>query len=152
MHPEGGEVERVDVAEAVRAVRDAVRVGGVREDDEGLAEEERHDRQVVAEQPPRGRAEEQPEHGAQHDGGQDRVLGGPVVRVDVTFLVMSPREEGVGVGAESEERHVTEVEQPGEADDDIETEREERVDEDEEAVVVDVRFAEGKEGQQDRRR
>src|SRR6185437_6900898 len=65
---------------------------------------------------------------------------------------MGPREKGVGVGAETEKRDVTEVEQPREADDDVETEREKRVDEDEEAVVVDGRFAERKEWQEDRRR
>src|SRR6476661_8308346 len=65
---------------------------------------------------------------------------------------MGPREKGVRVGAEAEKRDVTEVEQPREADDDVETEREERVDEDEEAVVVDGRFAERQERQEDRRR
>jgi hypothetical protein len=74
------------------------------------------------------------------------------VRVFVPLLVMRPREKGVGVGAEAEERDVTKVEQAREADDDVETEREERVNEDEEAVVVDGRFAERKERQEDRRR
>ncbi len=80
------ERERVDVGEAVRAVRDPVRVGGVREHDEGLAEEERDDREVVAEQPPRRRAEEEAEQGADRDADGDRVLGVPVVRVGVALL------------------------------------------------------------------
>jgi hypothetical protein len=37
---------------------------------------------------------------------------------------MGPGEKGVGVRAEAEERNVTKVQQPGKADDDVETERE----------------------------
>src|SRR5215813_5357119 len=65
---------------------------------------------------------------------------------------MCPREKGVRVGAEAEERDVPEVEQPREADNDIETEREEGIDEDEEAVVVEVRLAQRQERHKDRRR
>ena len=126
---------------------------GVREDDERLAEEERHDRQVVAEQPPRRGAEEEPEQRADQDGEQDRVLRGPVVRVDVPLLVVRAGQERVGVGAEAEERDVAEVEEPGEADDDVQPEREQRVDQDEEAVVEEVPLAdEGEERDEDRRR
>ncbi len=121
------ELQRVDVGEPVGAVRDAVRVRRVGEDDEGLAEEQRDDRQVVAQQPSRRRAEEQAEHTAEHDRHRDRELRRPVVREDVALLVMGPREEGERVRAEAEERDVAEVEEPGEPDDDVEPEPEQGV-------------------------
>ena len=105
----------------------AVRV--VHEDDEDLAEEERHDREVVAEQPPR----RQPERAG-------RAAPSPTTTIGIASSAgqwmpnLVRREERVRVRAEAVERDVAEVEQAGEADDDVQAEREQRVDEREEAV------------------
>ena len=146
------EPERVDVGEAVRAVGDPVRVGGVREHHERLAEEEGDDREVVAEQPPRRGAEEEPEQRADRDAERDRVLRVPVVGERVALLAVRAREEGVDVRAEAEEGDVAEVEQPGEPDDHVQPEREQRVDQDEDAVVEEVPARDREERDQDRRR
>src|SRR5262249_17069140 len=115
-------------------------------------EEQRHDREVVAEQTPRRGAEEEPEQRADHDGEENRVLGAPVVRVDVPLLVMRSGEEGVDVGAEAEEGDVAEVEKAGKTYADVQPEGEEGVDEDEDAVVEEVPLVhERQEGDDDRR-
>ena len=150
------EVERVDLVEAVRAARQvdpadegigevtraAVRV--VDEDDERLQEEERHDREVVAEQPPRREPEQKPDERRRDDRNRDR---------DLCLQVMTGMAAGhdpVEVGAEAEERDVTEVEQAGEPDDHIQTKREQRVDDRDQPVAVKVPLA--REDRKDRER
>ena len=72
------------------------------------------------------------------------------MRVRVALLAVRPGEEGVDVGAETEEGDVAEVEQAREPDDDVQPEREQRVDQDEDAVVEEVPLAH--EGQERERR
>ena len=90
--------------------------------DEELAEEERDDREVVADEPPRGQGDEEAEaDGRERDQRQDHP-GRPVQPE------LRRGEHRVAVGAEAEEGRVAEVEQAGEADDDVEPEREQHVD------------------------
>ena len=116
-----------------------------RERDEDLEEEEGHDREVVADEAPRGQADQEPDdRGDDHcdDGRQDRR------QVDVELV---GGEEGVGVGADPEERDVAEVEQPAPADDDVQPEGEQGEDEDVEAdqLVVLVRGQEREQARED---
>jgi hypothetical protein len=130
------EVVGVDVGNAVWPAREppAVhrRVRSVHEHDERLAEEQRDDREVVPEQPPGRDPEYEAEEGGadDHDGNRDR-------RRPVDAVVLRG-EESVEVGAEAEEGHVAEVEQPRVADDHIEAEAEEDVDEGEDPVREEV--------------
>ena len=130
------EVVRVDVRDPVRPSGQSLAVHGrirrVDEDDERLAEEEGHDREVVAEQPARGDAEhEAQQRRADHDD-RDRDRRGPV------DAVVLRREQRVEVRAEAEERHVAQVEQPGIADDDVQPEAEQDVDQREDPVGKQV--------------
>ena len=60
---EGAEAERIDQRDALRAVGDVDRLRQVvQEDADDLAEAERHDREVVAAELERGRAEQHAEH------------------------------------------------------------------------------------------
>ncbi len=113
------DVERVDQVDALRSVGDVDRgVEVVHEDANDLAESQRHDRQVVAAKLERRRAEQHAEKagdaGAERQDHPERQVQAEVRR----------REQGVDVGADRIERDIAEVEQPGEADDDVETERE----------------------------
>ena len=87
----------------------------VAEDDRhDLAEPKGHDGQVVAAQAQRGRAEQDAE-----DRGHQRANEQHHPEREVLAGEAGGR-EGVGVRADREERGVTKVEQPGEADDDVE--------------------------------
>ena len=108
------EVERVDVRDPVRPVGDVVVLGQAEErdrlavvgdGDEELAEEERHDRQVVADEPPRGQRDDEAEAGGrERDEHEDRERR-PVL------VELRRGEHRVAVGAEAEEGGVAEVEQ-----------------------------------------
>jgi hypothetical protein len=134
------EVQRVDVVDPVRRarevdvaeVREPDRVRVVHEHDERLPEEEGHDREVVAEQTPRGQPDEESDQGGRDDHDRDRDL-----RLEVV-VELRRGEDPVAVGAEAEECDVAEVEKPGEADDGVEPEREQRVDQREDAVPEEV--------------
>ena len=93
----------------------------VEEDADDLAEAERHDGEVVAAQLERRRAEQHAEEA--RDGRADR-QDDPERQVQIEVRA---REQRVHVRAYRVERDVAEVEQPGEADDDVEAERQEHV-------------------------
>jgi len=88
-----------------------------------LQEEERDDREVVADEPTRGEAEEQPDQ-----SGEGRHCRKRSQRRPVDSVVLR-RDERVAVRTDAEVRDVAEVEQAGEADDDVQTEPEGRVEE-----------------------
>jgi hypothetical protein len=108
------------LADAATAVGDLLQVEeGQRHD---LAEGEGHDRQVVAAQAEGGCAEEDPEE--RRDDHADRHRHperGAEAPLDDRALRRG--EEADGVGPDREEGDVAEVEQPGEADDDIQPQR-----------------------------
>ena len=147
------EVQLVDVREAVRAagqvdvteVREVDPIRVVREEDERLPEEEGHDGEVVADEPARRQADEQPEHGGRERDDGDRRLGLPVV------VELGRGEDAVAVGAEADEGDVAEVEQPGVPDDDVEAEPHQPVQERVDGVTghVLLRHHERKEGGRD---
>ncbi len=95
-----------------------VRVGVEDHDGHDLAEAERHDGQVVAAQPQRRRAEQDAEdgrHGRPDDQHQpERACAG---------RVNGRRAVGVRVRADGEERGVAQVEQAGQANDDVQADR-----------------------------
>jgi hypothetical protein len=140
------EVERVDLVETIRpagkvdfadeGIREvalaAVRV--VDEDYERLQKEERHDGEVVAEQPPGREPQQESDQGGRDDHDRDRDLGLQVVPG------VAAGHDPVEVGAEAEEGHVAEVEQPREADDDVQAQREQGVDERDQAITKEVPF------------
>ena len=108
--------------DALRPVGDVDRrVQVVEEDADDLAEAERDDRQVVAAQLQRRRAEQHAEQAgdrrADRQDDPERQVQAEVRR----------REQRVDVGADGVERDVAEVEQAGEADDDVEAERQQHV-------------------------
>ena len=111
---------------------DPVRV--VDEDDERLAEEERDDREVVADETARRQADEEAEQRAAGDHDRNRELGRPVA------AGVTRRKDSVHVCTEPEERDVAEIEQAGEADDDVQPEREQRVDQRDQPVTEQVPF------------
>ena len=74
------------------------------------------------------------------------------MRVRVAFLAVGAGQERVDVGAETEERDIPEVEQSGEPQDDVQAEREQGIDQDEDAVVEEVAVADAEERDHDRRR
>src|SRR2546430_10710013 len=120
---EAEQVERIDLVESVRAAGQVdladervgeiveAAVGVVDEDHEGLQEEERHDREVVAEQAPGSEPEQEPEERGRDGDDRDRDLGLQVV------ARMAAGHDPVEVGAEAEEGDVAEIEQPRETDD-----------------------------------
>ena len=121
-----GSAGRREAADAVGAVGDGVRVEEHDRDD--LAEPEGHDREVVAAQAERRRAEQDAEqrrdaradeeHRPEHEPGVAAEVGDDV---DAQDAVAERRGDvGVGVGADREERRVAEVEQAGHADDEVE--------------------------------
>ncbi len=139
---------RPDPAEALRPVRHPVPVARHHRHD--LAEAQRDDRQIVAAQAQGGRAEEHAEERAdqradhEHDPERDLELDqiGPArhrhpldlaepeqgrPHVGPRDLELARRGRAVGVGADREERRVAEVQEPREADDDVEPERQEHV-------------------------
>ena len=123
------DADRVDVRDPVRAAGDVGRavvprecdpVGVRRQHDVDLREEERHDREVVADQPPRRQPEQQPEQRRGDDHDRDREQ-----RREVE-VELRRREQRVEVGAEAVERDEAEVEQARPADDDVQSERQQR--------------------------
>ena len=102
------------------------------EREERLAEEERDDREVVPDQPARG----------QPDSSPSRTVAGTTIDRDHELPASAGRtcrtEHRVDVRAEAEEGDVAEVEQPGAADDDVQPEREQHVDQRVEADPQDV--------------
>ena len=112
---------------------DPVRI--VDEHHERLAEEERHDREVVAEQAARRQPDEKADERREDHNHGDSRLGLPVV------AELRRRQDRVHVGTAAEEGDVAEVEQPRKADDDVQAEREQRVDQREEAIPEQVPFA-----------
>ena len=141
---EAAEPRRVDRRDAERAVGEVepdallVRVPDELRDD--LAEPERHDREVVAPQPERREADDDPdERGERARDDEDE----PEVEVDARkvaphrraemerhVLELDGRQPARDVRARGVERHVAEVEEPGVPDDDVEPERHHRDDED----------------------
>ena len=113
----GGLVER---GNAVGPVRIRVRV--VEDDGDYLAEAESHDRQVVAAEPQRGRAQQQSEdrrHGRsyqEHRPERDRVMGERRSPVRIC------------VGADGEEGRVAQVQQAGQAHDHVQADRQQHPD------------------------
>ena len=119
------DLELVDVQDPVRAVRDAVAedvVAVVRERQEHLEEEQRHDREVVAREPARRKADEEAD-----DAADDRDERDHDERRQVDVVLVGA-EERVRVRADAEEGDVAEVEQAAPADDDVEAEREQHED------------------------
>ena len=115
--------------------------------DERLAEEQRDDRQVVADQP-RGPADEQAQPGGGRHHQRDGQPGG---QVDATAAELAGGQQGEPVGAAAEERDVAEVEQPGPAHHDVQADREQG---DDQRVDPDLKLelAEPEEGQHGRGR
>jgi hypothetical protein len=109
-----------------------VRVRVVDEGDEGLAKEEGHDREVVAKQATRRQPQQQADEGRAHHDHRDAEFSLPVDPVVVRG------EQGVAVGADPEERDVAEVEETGEAHDDVQAEGEQRVEQGEQPVREEV--------------
>ena len=116
---EAAESERVDAGDALRAVGDVHRARQVVEEDaDDLAEAERDDGEVVAAQLERRRAEQHAEQrGDRRADRQDH----PERQVQAELRA---GEQRVDVGADGVERDVAEVEQAGEADDDVQAQRE----------------------------
>src|SRR6476620_7591867 len=103
-------------------------VGVVDEDDESLAEEERQDREVVAEQTARRQPDEQAhDRRTKYDHG-DRRRCLPVV------AELRRRKDRVEIRAAAEESDGAEVEKTCKPDDDVEAEGQQRVDEREQSV------------------
>ena len=115
-------MERVDARDALRPVGDVYRAREVVEEDaHDLTEAKRDDGKVVAAQLERRRAEQQAEErGEPSADRQDH----PERQVQIE---MRAREERVRVGADRVKGDVAEVEQPGEADDNVQSEREQHV-------------------------
>ena len=108
----------IDQRDPLRAVGDVDRLRQVvHEDPHDLAESQRDDREIVAAQLERRRAEQHAEHA--RDRGAQR-QDHPERQVEVE---MRRREQRVRIRADRVERDVAEVEQPGEADDDVEPQR-----------------------------
>ena len=116
--------------DALRAVGDVDRARQVVEEDaHDLAEAERDDGKVVAAQLERRRAEQHAEQ--RGDRRADR-QDDPERQVQIEVRA---GEQRIGVGADGVERDVAEIEQAGEADDDVQAEREQHV---EDGVVGDA--------------
>ena len=119
------ELELVDVQDPVGAVGEAVPanvVAVVREREEDLEEEQRHDREVVARETSRRQSHEPADDPADDRDERDHDDGR---QVDVELV---RAEERVRVRTHAEERDVAEVEQAAPPDDDVEPEREEHED------------------------
>ena len=143
--PMPGEVDRVDRADPDAAAGQRLPAAEVdalavdRDTVDDLAEGERDDRDVVAAQPQRRQPDQRAEPGGDHDRDhqdQDEVQVDPDQvrrRADEASTWMWPLKKNsepnqpARVGAERVERDVAEVEQAGEADDDVEPQRHHRV-------------------------
>ncbi len=123
-----------DAGDAVRPVRHLVPVE--QDDADDLAEAERDDRQVVAAQPQHRKAEREPETGGEGAGHRQAL---PEAEAEMR------RYQRVAVGADRVEGDVAEVEQPGEADHDVEAPAQHHVSEHEDAEIEPVAVDEGPE-------
>lgn len=137
----GTEVEPEDVevrdhGDAVGAVGDVGSGGAVQVvdgDAEDLSEAQGHDGEVVAAQSQGGGADEDAEDERRGHAGEH---GGPEGELDAGEAgELGAGDEGRGVGADAEEGDVSEVEESGEADDDVEAEGDGADDEDAHADV-----------------
>ena len=106
-----------DVGDAVRAAGDLVPVQ--QHDPDDLAEAQRDDGQIVAAQPQHRKAQHHAEARGQQPGQRQ---AGPEAEAE------GLREQGVGIGADGVEGDVAEIEQAGEADDDVQAPAEHDVD------------------------
>ena len=94
-----------------------------------LAEGERHDRQIVAAEPQHREAE--------HDAPEARQGCRRGAAGSRTRQAEMRGEQRIGIGADGIEGDVAEIEQAGEADDDVEAPAEHHVDQDLDAEIVD---------------
>ena len=120
-----------DAGDARRPAREPDPVVGHDADD--LAEAERHDGEVVAAHAQRRVADEHPGEGGQQPADDEVDPRQPPVGVDVDaelHLEDLVEDDRRVVGADGVEGHVAEVEQPGEADDDVQARGEHDVDHD----------------------
>ncbi len=135
-HPEQGRARNVG-----EPVGPAGHLPPVEQDDpDDLAETERHDRQVVAAQAQHGEAEQNAERGGER-AGQRQAL--PKAEIEPLG------EEGEGIGTNRIEGDVAEVEQPGQADHDVQAPAEHHVDQHGRADVDDVAVGERHERQEE---
>ncbi len=93
-----------------------------------LAEGERHDREIVAAQSQHREAEDHAPQRRQNAG--DR-------QADPERQMIGRRQQRVGIGADCVEGDVAEIQQAGEADDDVEAPAQHHIDQDLDAVAVD---------------
>src|SRR5204863_10091334 len=130
----------VDVPDPARAAREADPVDHgvrrVREDEKRLQEEERDDREVVADESARSKAEAEPDQRGEHRHNRKRGQRRPV------DSVVRRRDERITVCTDAEVGDIAEVEQAREADDDVEPEPEGRVEEREQAVHEEIALVE----------
>ena len=119
------EGEEGDLVGAGGAAGDAVEVVGEEEDD--LAETQRHDGQVVAAKPQGRDAQDDAEEHREDDGEGNGEEG---VEVDVKgrWRRQGPGHPRGGVSADGVEGDVAQVQQPGETRDDVQTDGEQDVD------------------------
>ena len=146
---EPADAERIDQVDPLRPVGEVDRrIQVVEEDPDDLAEAERDDRQVVAAQL-QGRSAEQ--HAEQAGDPRADRQDHPERQVDPELRRGQQR---VGIRADGVESDVAQVEEPGEADDDVEPERKHRVDhrevENADPCLAGQRGDEGQHGQRDR--
>lgn len=150
---EAQDVQVRDGRDAVGAVGD-VRAGGavgvVHGDTEDLTEAEGHDGQVVAAQPQGRRADQHTEDQRGERADQD---GGPEGEVHAERRAGRAGDQRGRVGADAEEGDVAEVEQAGEADDDVQAQGDggEDQDVDAEGRVLVVGLGEGEQRRRDER-
>ena len=108
------ERHRVDQGNALRAVGDVDRrIQVIHEDTDDFAKAERDDGQVIAAQLQRRRAEQDAEHAGNCRTDRQNHPERPMQSE------MRTGEQGIGIGADRVESDVAEIEQPGEADDDV---------------------------------
>ncbi len=122
-----GQAEEGRFVDAADAVRAAGEVGHVAQQDaDDLAEAESHDGQIVTAQAQHREAQQEAEQCCHRAGdGQCSPEPDPVI----------VREQRVGVGTDGVETDVTQVEQAGQTDDDVQPEAEHHVDQDQRGDV-----------------
>ena len=125
------ELVRLDNLEFIED-RNTIRLEIVKILNEELKKEERDNCEVVAGQTSRRQADEEADGRTNHDNERDRH---ETRQVDAIVI---RTEERIGVGTDSEERDVTQIEQATPADDDVEPEREQHVHGDVERDPPDV--------------
>ena len=93
-----------------------------------LAEGERDDGEIIAAQPQHGKAEHQAPQRREHAGKrQEREEG------EAEFL----GDQRIGIGSDRVEGDIAEIEQPGQADDDVEAEAQHHIDQNLDAEIID---------------